>query len=97
MMWIQRTHLLIYASAVLCVAAILARSAEHQDRLDESEHVLWRDPIDPSAFDFQYGIGGESRQPQPPFQFVEEDLTGTSKKVNVTDARGASWNVKWGH
>jgi hypothetical protein len=62
----------------------------------EQENVLWIDPGDPSTFDFQYGIGGKERQPQPPFRFVDEDMEGTSPKVNVTDAHGETWNVKWG-
>jgi hypothetical protein len=96
MMSIHRTLLLSYAIGSLFVAVILARPAEQQGHLEKNQHILWMEPSDPSAFDFQYGIGGESQQPQPPFQFVEEDLTGTSKKVNVTDARGANWNVKFG-
>src|SRR5262249_27168797 len=31
-----------------------------------------------------------------PFQFVDEDLSGTNPKINVTDNRGWNWNVKWG-
>jgi hypothetical protein len=30
------------------------------------------------------------------FVFVDEDLSGTNAKINVTDGRGRSWNVKWG-
>src|SRR4051812_39391712 len=60
------------------------------------QNVLWADPGDVESLDFRYGIGGSERQPQPPFQFVNEDMSGTSPKVNVTDGRGHNWNVKWG-
>jgi hypothetical protein len=60
------------------------------------KHILWVDPGDSSTLDLTYGVGGIDGQPQPPFQFVEEDLSGTKPKVNVTDGRGARWNVKWG-
>jgi hypothetical protein len=61
------------------------------------ENVLWTDPGDPSTVDFKYGIGGPDQQPQPPFKFVDEDKSGTAPKVNVMDARGVAWNVKWRH
>lgn len=61
------------------------------------EHVLWTDPGDPSTLDLRYGIGGKERQPQPPFRFLNEDTSGTIAKVNVMDANGRTWNVKWGH
>jgi hypothetical protein len=61
------------------------------------ERILWRDPQDVPAHDFQYGVGGRERQPQPPFQFVSEDQSGSTPKINVTDGRGAHWNLKWGH
>jgi hypothetical protein len=82
--------------ATLTILATIVTIAAQKDRPGLGEKVLWTDPGDPSILDFQYGIGGSERQPQPPFQFTDEDLTGTSPKVNVTDGRGAIWNVKWG-
>ena len=67
-----------------------------QEKLPPVKNVLWTDPGDVSSLDFEYGVGGPERQPQPPFRFVKEDLSGTSPKVNVTDGRGVSWNIKWG-
>ncbi len=67
-----------------------------QQAFESGEHVLWTDPGDPSVFDFRYGIGGRERQPQPPFRFVSEDMSGTTPKVNVKDAGGTRWNVKFG-
>jgi hypothetical protein len=34
--------------------------------------------------------------PRPPFQFVKEKLTGTNPKVEVRDAAGRLWTVKFG-
>jgi hypothetical protein len=70
---------------------------QKQDNYASGERILWRDPQDVASLDFQYGIGGRERQPQPPFHFVSEDLSGHTAKINVTDARGAHWNLKWGH
>jgi hypothetical protein len=71
---------------------------KHPDKqLSPGQSLLWKDPGDVASYDFMYGIGGSARQPQPPFEFVNEDLSGTSKKINVTDAHGKKWNVKWGH
>jgi hypothetical protein len=71
-------------------------SKNDQETLPAGEHVLWTDPGDPSLLDFKYGIGGEEQQPQPPFQFIDEDRSGTNAKVNVRDSRGMVWNIKWG-
>lgn len=76
---------------VFCILYLLLQP------LESGENVLWTDPGDPSSLDFRFGIGGPDHQPQPPFRFESEDLSGTSPKVNVTDSRGASWNIKWGH
>src|SRR6185295_609809 len=61
------------------------------------EHTLWMDPGDVASLDFEYGVGGSERQPRPPFRFIKEDLSGTTAKINVSDDRGAIWNVKFGH
>jgi hypothetical protein len=79
------------------VDAGTAKEHEKKPSYEASDNLLWRDPGDVASYDFQYGIGGEENQPQAPFEFVNEDFSGTSKKINVTDARGRNWNVKWGH
>ena len=94
-----------YMSSVLVAFAVVATVAARQERhrksspetLEPGKNVLWVDPGDPATRDFRYGVGGSERQPQPPFRFVDEDLSGTASKINVTDARGIAWNVKWGH
>jgi hypothetical protein len=65
--------------------------------LSPGQNLLWIDPGNVASYDFTYGIGGSESQPQPPFEFVNEDFSGTSKKINVTDAQGTKWNLKWGH
>jgi hypothetical protein len=58
--------------------------------------VLWRDPGRVERLDFIAGPGGRASVPRPPFRFVREDTSGTSAKVFVRDARGRTWNVKFG-
>jgi hypothetical protein len=89
---LTRRHFLRTLVTILATITVVAQ----KDTLGPGKKVLWSDPGDPSTLDFQYGIGGRERQPQPPFQFTDEDLTGSSAKVDVTDSRGAMWNVKWG-
>src|SRR5437016_10223268 len=58
--------------------------------------VLWNEPRPATMPDWVWGPGGEARAPLPPFQFVSENFGGTNPKVNVRDARGALWVVKFG-
>jgi len=67
-----------------------------QDQARQDKYVLWTDPGDVQALHFRYGSGGPENQPQAPFRFIEEDLSGTSPKITVEDGRGETWNVKWG-
>ncbi len=43
-----------------------------------------------------WGEGGQAGAPKPPFTFLEEDKGGTNPKIDVRDARGVVWGVKWG-
>jgi hypothetical protein len=70
--------------------------AQPQKKLGDGLDVLWTEPGDVASLDFSYGVGGPEGQPQPPFRFVNEDASGTNPKVNVMDANGRKWNVKWG-
>jgi hypothetical protein len=58
--------------------------------------VIWRDPGAVDELDFVNGPGGPEGAPVGPFTFVEEDDDGTSPKIEVTDANGVTWKVKWG-
>jgi hypothetical protein len=52
-------------------------------------------PEPPTVGDWIWGPGGEAGAPLPPFTFIKENLGGTNPKVNVRDARGRLWIVKF--
>ncbi|HEY2930530.1 MAG TPA: hypothetical protein VGK99_02205 [Acidobacteriota bacterium] len=56
---------------------------------------LWQDPGDIASKDLYWGIGSPASAPKPPFQFIKEDLSGSNPKVEVTDAGGVKWGVKF--
>jgi len=58
--------------------------------------LLWKDPGPIAARDLFWGPGRAERLPEGPFTFVEEDSGGTQPKIAVTDARGVTWDVKFG-
>ncbi|MEW6128466.1 MAG: hypothetical protein AB1757_15610 [Acidobacteriota bacterium] len=58
--------------------------------------TIWRNPGKVEKLDFQYGKGGAANAPLPPFNFIEEDKSGSNPKVKVKDANGKTWGVKWG-
>jgi hypothetical protein len=58
--------------------------------------VLWREPQRVRELDLVGGAGGREHAPRPPFRFVEEDTDGSNPKIDVTDASGRKWGVKWG-
>jgi hypothetical protein len=62
----------------------------------EQQYVLWHDPGPVESLDFQYGVGGEALAPKPPFRFQDEDSSGSTPKIKVTDANGRDWAVKFG-
>ncbi len=57
--------------------------------------ILWHDPGPVGRLDMAGGAGGKAMRPAPPFTFLVE-LSGTSVKLKVGDARGRHWVVKWG-
>jgi len=57
--------------------------------------MLWQDRGDISRLDLYMGIGSQEGMPKPPFQFKEEDKTGTNPKIKVIDANGVKWNIKF--
>ena len=77
---------------VLFSAAVLIAS----QALTHQTGVLWRDPGPMASRDLYWGNGSAAGAPKPPLTFVEENTKGTSPKVVVTDANGASWSVKFG-
>ncbi len=58
--------------------------------------LLWREPRPSTVEDWKCGFEGCDYAPVAPFRFVKEEGEGTTPKLDVTDARGRSWNVKFG-
>jgi hypothetical protein len=58
--------------------------------------ILWKMPQNIPSQDLLYGCGGESDVPRGPYQFIQEDLEGTSPKFDVCDRNGIKWKVKFG-
>src|SRR5262245_32129182 len=87
-----------FLAIAVIVSTVLSSQQLHKDieGVPDVENVLWVDPGDVASLDFEFGVGGPERQPQPPFTFVSEDMSGTNAKVNVTDGLGTNWNVKFG-
>jgi hypothetical protein len=93
----QQLTVLLFFAAISTAFGLQPVVAERkQEELPAGQNILWVDPGDVASLDFKYGVGGPDGQPQPPFEFVDEDLSGTTPKINVTDDRGQNWNVKWG-
>jgi hypothetical protein len=61
-----------------------------------TRHRIWHEVHTKEANDLRYGPGGEEYVPMPPFDFVEELMTGSHPGVAVRDARKRLWRVKWG-
>ena len=61
-----------------------------------SAQTLWQEPQPVSVSDWRWGPGGQDMAPRPPFRFVKEKTTGTNPKVEVRDAAGRTWTVKFG-
>ena len=103
-----RLHLLLLAS--LQIALVFAGPAEILRKPDESPSKrtsqsqkqssiierIWRDPGAVEKLDLIGGPGGRARAPRPPFTFVQERKSGTSPKVEVTDAQNNNWVAKFG-
>jgi hypothetical protein len=58
--------------------------------------TLWQVPPETTIADWVWGPGGPEKAPRPPFRFLRENLSGTNPKVEVEDANGAKWIVKFG-
>ena len=90
----------IVLALLLSVSTVFSYQAIHDgpdvEKLPPGQNILWTDPGDVSSLDFRFGVGGAEGQPQPPFRFVSEDLSGTAAKINVIDAKDLAWNVKFG-
>jgi hypothetical protein len=81
-------------AALLCAAWLLPVAEAGPPQ--RHRNLIWRDPGDVRRLDLAWGPGGRAAAPAPPFTFVEEDKGGTNPKIEVRDARGVTWGVKWG-
>jgi len=62
----------------------------------EGRAVIWHDPGEVERLDLRAGPAGPDGAPAPPFKFLEEGPGSTSPKVEVEDARGRKWQLKFG-
>ena len=75
----------------LCPSIVESGSPPQRQR-----NVIWRDPGDVRRLDLGLGPGGRAGAPMPPFSFLRESDEGTNPKIEVRDAKGVVWGVKWG-
>ena len=87
--------ILVAIGMAACLASASVGTAPPSTRNDDTIRLLWRDPGSITARDLYWGAGSEARAPKPPFTFVSENLSGTKPKINVTDAAGTAWSVKF--
>jgi hypothetical protein len=86
----------VCASLLICgVVALSGFSQPLEPSPTDTIRVLWRDPGSIGSKDLKWGSGGPERAPKPPFTFVSENLSGTKPKVDVKDAAGVTWSVKF--
>jgi hypothetical protein len=86
-----------FLSVTTILACFVTTEKGAQQDASSQKPILWMDPGDVASLDFKYGVGGSEHQPQPPFRFLDEDLSGSRDKINVIDSNGVHWNLKWGH
>ena len=83
-------------SPILLITLALATPVVLRCSGPEAGTVLWQQPRGITMEDWIWGPGGQARAPQPPFEFVAEDVKGTNPKIQVRDAKGDKWTVKFG-
>ena len=98
-MRVPRPKPITIAYLALYVACLLSAAQKGKDaqltKLPAGQNVLWQDPGEVESRNLVWGAGGEANQPQPPFEFIKEQLSGTTPKVDVKDAKGTTWVVKF--
>ena len=78
------------AISLYCSAAAPVVTAPPANRM------LWRAPQAMTESDWVWGPGGKQQAPAAPYRFLKENMGGTNPKVDVEDARGVRWSVKFG-
>jgi hypothetical protein len=77
----------VWACAIVLLVSICANAPAQ---------VLWKEPPALSVSDWVSGPGGAESAPRPPFKFVKESLDGSNPKIDIVDAAGRPWVVKFG-
>jgi hypothetical protein len=98
--------LLLFVSLLPCTTTADAQStsastakrtsAAAPARAEKTGDMIWADPGNVASLDFVNGSGGAKNAPKPPFEFQKEDMGGSNPKLNITDANGTKWGVKFG-
>ena len=84
------------SAVVVLLLGVAAGGETRQQVKPTADGVIWQDPGDIESLNLFWGPGGEKHQPQPPVQFLEEDLSGTSPKFGVRDSNNKKWKAKLG-
>lgn len=89
---------LLLISTGMFAAQKKANKSESGKTPSNSPELIWRDPGDIASLDLINGIGGTADAPDPNavYTFVDENMNGTSPKINVKDAHGVVWKLKMG-
>jgi hypothetical protein len=91
---------ILLALLPLCSTAMAQQHASRAEKEASASlpAVIWRDPGDISKLNLFYGVGGKRDAPPPQehFEFLDEDLHGSTPKFEVRDERGREWKVKLG-
>jgi hypothetical protein len=99
-MWFQTRLRFLVPGLIVLTLAISAYTVTGNSQNDKTEGVgkpvAWKDPGNIAERNLLWGSGSKSGAPRPPFRFVKEDAKGTQPKVEVTDAAGEKWKVKFG-
>ena len=95
----MRTLTVTLVSALIAVPVVAdnpPRPYTDVPAIANGNSVIWHDPGDVSQLDLRYGLGGAEFAPAAPFTFVKEDTSGTAPKVEVKDANGRTYVIKFG-
>lgn len=80
-------------------SASQADNRSHDDPVPANElrnPSLWHNPGDISHLDLLHGPSGRDGEPAPPFVFLDEDLHGSTPKIDVRDRHHEKWRAKLG-
>lgn len=81
---------------VFTAAALLTFAAAGAAQETAKKARLWNDPGRIAGRDLLWGSGSADRTPKGPFVFLKEDTSGTQPKLEMRDAAGRHWDVKFG-